>query len=235
MSRRWVCLYEDNPGGSYARLLEGRRYHRLEWTDMDDACGRDNQGHPRYSVGLRELDLQATPDSLLYTGLASCGLEGRTDLPDLQVLDALCQYGLGAPLGEWSSNNLRKAIACARRLSRELQQDQRAYEECMERPVNQMGTSALDFGHGIFPGLGTKVPEPPTAITVRTRQGSVLSVPSDDPLAFCSGFQTGLAGRPRPAQTGLAEAWLAGYREGVNVRAGAPWPCWATPRGGCTR
>jgi len=46
-------------GGRFIRHVAARRYHVIEFTNMDDACGSDNEGKPPYVVELREIDLDA--------------------------------------------------------------------------------------------------------------------------------------------------------------------------------
>jgi hypothetical protein len=38
------------------RQVTPHRFHYIEVIDMDDACGRDNKGHPRYVGSLSEVN-----------------------------------------------------------------------------------------------------------------------------------------------------------------------------------
>ncbi len=233
--------YEDTPGGKYVRRVGTGRYHIIEWTDMDDACGSDNEGHPRYVVELSEVDVTATPAETLQSAIESCGWEGIPDNPEAQA-ETLHSYGARAPLHSGSGNNLRKIMRKARAASLELTEDPDVYDEAMSRPVNALGSTAREFMQGdinsamvrgIQQGdaseetLDRVAASPPSTGAVSI-QANLKRVPSDDPLAYVSGFMAGLAGRALDEpRNELAPAYVEGYHVGVCVKAGdTPKPEW---------
>ncbi len=61
---------------------------------------------------------------------------------------------------------------------------------------------------------------------------NLQKVPSNDPLAYFTGFSDAVSGRGKADKTDvLAPAYLEGYREGVDVKANRkPLPSWFQPR-----
>lgn len=149
VSKRFTCTYEDNPGGKYVRCVGDGQYHWIEWTDMDDACGRDNEGHPRYVVELTLVDLNTIGPQDIKNALDSCGWEGMTGNPAM-IAECVHSYGNRAPLWDDSSNNLSKLMTAARQKSRALDDDPDLMDECMNRPVNAIGSTATEFMKGDF-------------------------------------------------------------------------------------
>lgn len=219
-------LYEDNPGGKYARRVGRERWQTIEWTDMNEACGRDNEGQARYVVELAEIDLLATPESQRQQALDCCGL----DLDDFDertrevvLVEALHDYGARAPLDSWSGNNLNKLMAAARKRAAEIEADAAEHEAVLNRPVNAIGSTAREYAQGDLSGAFNRG-RGPVAFSAQLRR-----IPSDDPLAYCAGFSCGLAGGglERENRGDLAPAYVAGYQLGVEVRAGrADKPEW---------
>jgi len=211
-------LYEDNPGGKYARRVGHERWQTIEWTDMDDACGRDNEGEPRYVVELSEIDLLATSDVQRQSALDCCGI----DLPAAQheqvLVEALHDYGARAPLDSWSGNNLRRLLRAARKRAAEIEADADERDAVLSRPVNRLGSTAREFAQGDFrSAIDRAARAESAAISV-----DLHTVPSDDPLAFCVGLTRGLSGHGLEIddRRDLAPEYVRGYQFGVDVRAG---------------
>src|ERR1700759_3150326 len=61
-------------GGTWARRIDGKRYHFIELINMDEACGRDNEGQPRYTVELCEVDLAVVPPREMRSALQFCDM-----------------------------------------------------------------------------------------------------------------------------------------------------------------
>lgn len=242
MAARFRRLYEDTPGGKYLRRVGTDRYHVLEWLDMDDACGRDNEGQPRYCVELSEVDLLEIPDATRQSALESCGWEGMPDSPEA-LAECLHSYGAKAPLGSWSTGNLRKGMAKGRALSAELD-DPAEHARAMDRSVNRLGSTAREFLQGDFRSAierGVRSGDA-TAKTMAKRYGAtdaaiaqaeaegprpccvtvqVRRLDSDDPLAYAAGLATGLAGSgcgDGSDRSELADEYVRGYRDGVARR-----------------
>ncbi len=153
MAKQWHFQGDINfldYGGKWVRQIKGtRRFHIVDITNMDEACGRDNEGYPKYCVELNEVDLDAlTPENLKRVE-SSCG-PWDEDISDLWIAEACHGYGLKSPLEQWSGNAgmamLRKARSESKRL--EADSDAYAYEERMERPVNAIGSTAREYGRG---------------------------------------------------------------------------------------
>jgi hypothetical protein len=135
-------------GGTWIRYVDGRRFHFIEVTNMDDACGRDNDGEPTYVVELSEVDLDGIGDASVASALKSCGWEDMdTDEPD-QVAGCLFSYGNKAPLHSETTNNAHAGYRACRKESYSLTSNASAYQARMERPVNALGSSAREYMSG---------------------------------------------------------------------------------------
>src|SRR5690348_7233756 len=78
----WQVRMEGcNESGLFAREVEPRRFHFIEWTDMDACCGRDNLDY-RYVVELNEVDLDAISEKTILSALHSCGWVPFKDADD---------------------------------------------------------------------------------------------------------------------------------------------------------
>jgi hypothetical protein len=129
-------------GGTWYRKINATTYHVMVLTNMIEAVGeRENEGHPKYVVELREVDLDS-PD--LEQARRCCGYEDPTTLSDVYSLQA---YGAFAPLGDWSGNNARKLMTECRAESAALA-DPDHYEQAMARPVNKIGSTAREYQQG---------------------------------------------------------------------------------------
>lgn len=139
-------------GGVWSRHVADKRFHFIELTNMDEACGRDNAGHPTYDVQLSEVDLDTVPSAEVASAMQCCGLDRHDVMVMGMSAEALAEtvrsYGVSSPLHSVSSNNAHKAIAECRAESYRLTQDETAYEAAMSRPVNALGSTAREFGQG---------------------------------------------------------------------------------------
>lgn len=121
---RFKQLYEDNPGGKYVsqRLNNGDWDYWLiiEWIDMDDACGRDNEGHPRYHVDIGVVAPDAVDAEEKARALRSCGWEGMDQNP-LALVECFHSYGHKAVVWQGSGNNLGKLMRAARKESQQVE------------------------------------------------------------------------------------------------------------------
>ena len=141
---------------------KARRYHVLELSMLED-------DFEKYNVSLSEIDLDVIGPEQLSSALRSCGweldprrgvvTEGGIELvvPNGIVLDSVlveaCHgYGAIAPIDNTSGSNWRKLMVAARAVSKELDVEA-AHETAMDRPVNQLMTSASNYMQGrIFKG-----------------------------------------------------------------------------------
>ena len=166
-------LYEDTPGGKYIRCVGKLKYHMLEWTDMDDACGKGNKGEPRYCVELAEVDLLVAPRAQVEKALNSCGWTLKAFSPTTlmpctitndwdgsvvatgkrvawRLAQTLHDYGAKAPLWRTATNNLKLGMREGRAESALLTEDRVAYAERMIKNVNALGSTTREFAQGDF-------------------------------------------------------------------------------------
>ena len=145
MARKWLYSGDVNVlgyGGVFMRHVGDRRYHAIRFDNMDEACGRDNEGQPKYHGSLVEVDL----DQADLAGARSCDV--AQDADDVELAFAVTYYGQYAPLAEEASNNGITIIANLKRESKSIEADSDLYEERMERPVNGLGATAREFQRG---------------------------------------------------------------------------------------
>lgn len=243
MAARFKRIYEDTPGGKYLRRVGTDRYHVLEWIDMDDACGSDNAGQPRYVVELSEIDLVEIPDAARQSAIESCGWTDMPDTPEVLV-ECLHGYGCAAPLGSWATGNLRRGLRDGRARSAELD-DPWEREAAMRRPVNAIGSTAREFMQGDLHSAidrGVRAGNPNAKLTARIYGASdeaieavetegprgavcltvnLRKLDSDDPIAYAAGLTAGIAGNgcgDGADRKDLADEYVRGYRDGVARR-----------------
>lgn len=157
-SREWVCVGDVDPAGYGARWFravsvpsENRfgLWQVIELTNMDEACGRDNEGRSRYVVELSEVCLYEIDPR---DGAQCCGLDlTDRDLPAGAIVEACHSYGARAPMGSWEGNNawalLREARAEANR--QDARNGANIYRGMMlARPVNAIGSTAQEYMRG---------------------------------------------------------------------------------------
>lgn len=134
------------------RRIEGSQFHFISVTDMDDACGKDNEGRPRYLVELCEVDLDAIPSTTIEAAKKCCGLTppfNRQENPsDLAIAEACLQYGAKAILFSQDTNSRVRGIRAASKESYILQKDIDKHTTAMNRVVNQLGSTAREFMQG---------------------------------------------------------------------------------------
>jgi hypothetical protein len=86
----WRTHMEDT-NALYSREVEPKRFHFIEVLDMDDACGRDNEGQPPFVVELSEVDLDALSEKTIEGAKRSCGWEPHD--PDFAWPDSAGRCG----------------------------------------------------------------------------------------------------------------------------------------------
>jgi hypothetical protein len=236
-------------GGTFLRHVGDRRYHAIRFDNMDEACGSDNEGHPRYHGSLVEVDLASAN---IQAAADSWG-EDASEHDDLALAFMVTSYGEYAPLHDEASNNGNKLIRDLKRMSREIEGDSTRYEALMSRPVNALGSTAREFQHGDFQsamdrGLrsGNEAagimavmsrPRQPVSLGLLTANGVEHGVSvdmsltgSDDP-AFAYGFSQGIRGETMATdvpEDELASEYVRGHAEGLKVFNGAELPRYAT-------
>lgn len=236
--------------GKWLRKVAHHRYHMIEMTDMEDACGSD--ATYKFHVDLSEIDLDTISQKTFDSAMRSCGWEGMDISNPEMIAEMLHSYGCKAPLGDWPGNNWHKQFREARKFSYELESDPDKHEEMMCRSVNAIGSTAREFMQGDLRspllrgisedrtdakiigkmhGYSDELMEKMKGMEVSYKSGRIAynKIPSDDPLAFMMGFMTGInSGRMEDNREDVASAYVDGYKFAVSVRCGdEPWPDWA--------
>lgn len=234
-------------GGTFLRHVGDRRYHAIRFDNMDEACGRDNEGQPRYHGSLVEVDL----DNANIQAAADSWGEDPSEHDDLALAFMVTSYGEYAPLSDEAGNNGHQIIRNLKRESREIADDSDRYEALMSRPVNGLGMTAREFQRGdMQPALDRGLrsgneaagimavmtrPRQPVSLGLLERDGSVTGAVSvdmsltgsDDPIAFAYGFSQGIRGEPMATDDDLASEYVRGHGEGLKVYNGAELPRYA--------
>ncbi len=136
---------EDYGGKWYRRVAPGT-YQVIELTNMDDACGRDNEGHDPYVVELSLVDLTTIPLDVQHSAMRSCGIDEV--IPQDHLAIVCYEHGCKAPLESWSGRAWSKLLRAARSEAHALARDASALAERMDRPVNAIGSTATEYMHG---------------------------------------------------------------------------------------
>lgn len=213
----------------YYRLVAPRRYHVVRITDMDDAVGRDNAGRPKWATELFEVNLDSVPEGEVISE-HDASLVAGSGSADACILESAVGYGAYAPLGDFSGGNRRALAREARRLSRELTDNEDVWVARLNRPVNALGSTALEFARGDFDSAlarGLERGDRHAGVMAKIAGKRLAApAPSDDPLAFMVGYADGKAGEERadPGDDALAPEYVRGYDVGRRVAAGTQEP-----------
>lgn len=235
MKTKWQYTGDINMldyGGKNYRQSGNRQFQFVELINMDDACGRDNEGKPKYHVELRMVDLDAIPKKEQENAMKSCGYPYPEDITDITLAEMCDSYGVHASLGQWEGNNARKLLRQAYREANALLQSD-ALESALEKPVNKIGSTAREMMKGdIFSAMqrGVESGDPSTRIMAKmygVPQQTIDDVRPDDFLPYLFGYMAGLNGQDKETDPDTAKEYFRGYERGVNVRAGnCPAPGW---------
>lgn len=142
-------------GGTWLRRESEGVYWRLEVTNMDDACGRDNEGHPEWVIEARRLVLSELSDEQIAEARRSCGWEGMPDTPEA-VAELCFSHGFGAPMFDTAAERgprgseraLYDAIRAVCRDVAAAIKDEKVRAARLARPVNAIGSTADEYGRG---------------------------------------------------------------------------------------
>lgn len=225
-------------GGKNIRQSGARQFQVIELINMDDACGRDNEGQPKYTVELRLVDLNALSEKTIKSAMDCCGVESLDGLTDSAIAELCDSYGAHAPLESFSGNNGRKLLRDAYKSANALL-DESSLESALDRTVNKIGSSAREFMSGdIFSALQRGCESGKTDARIMAKMYGVPQQTIDDArpadfLPYVMGYMAGLNGSPK--EIGGAEGeeispeYFRGYARGENVKAGkCPAPSWIT-------
>lgn len=147
--KRFKLLYEDEDQ-VWIRQPEKDvdRYHFIQVMDMDEACGSDNKGHPKYVGELCEIDLDLITHKHKQEACSSCDEHREPVELEAKVLADLCfQYGTKAPLFSVSTNVKRDAYRLCAKESTRLD-DPSTHQEVMMGVCNGIGNNRLEYMQG---------------------------------------------------------------------------------------
>jgi len=237
MKSKWQYSGDVNMldyGGKNFRQTGPRQFQFVELINMDDACGRDNEGQPKYAVALHLVDLDSIPEKTIKSALECCGQEWLEN--DILLAECCDSYGAHAPLENWSGNNAHKLLRLAYKAANALL-DESALEAAMERPVNKIGSSAREFMTGdIFSPLqrGCESGNQDARIMAKmygVPQEAIDDTRPEDYLPFFMGYMSAMNGGERNVACAegdtISPEYFRGYDRGLNVKAGkCPAPSW---------
>jgi len=133
-------------GGKWYKQIDDVVYHVIELINWHDATGDTDQ--PTYNVELQEIDLSIAD---IESALNCCGwINDETELNHALVVDSVSSYGQYAPMGNWNGNNYRKLLRQAKNESRFIESDHEYHSYMLDRPVNQLGSTACEYARGDF-------------------------------------------------------------------------------------
>lgn len=114
----------------------------IELINMDDACGRDNEGQPKYNVSLSCV----SPDQAGQENINKA-CQGWDPMPTnpLCFVEALHSYGIHAHLWQANGSNAHKLLKQARQ---QASQTEFLFGFAMDRPVNRIGTTGWEALRG---------------------------------------------------------------------------------------
>lgn len=233
MKTKWSYSGDVNMldyGGKNMRCIGSGKYQIVELTNMDDACGRDNEGQPKYVVELRLVDLSSISAATLESALKSCGWADSGD--DAYKAECCDSYGAHAPLGSWSGNNARKLLRQAYSEANNLL-DESALESKLDCPVNKIGSSAREFMNGDFLSAiqrGVESGKPDARLMAKIHgvpQETIDNIRPDDWLPYLFGYMAAMDGGTKETDPDTSPEYFRGYDRGLAVKAGTcPAPGW---------
>jgi hypothetical protein len=231
---KWMYLGDANMldyGGKNYRHVGKQQYQFVELINMDEACGRDNEGQSKYVVELRLVDLDAVSDSTVKSALECCGMENQ-DLSNITIAECCDSYGAHAPLGSWSGNNARKIMREAYKLANELLDDS-ALEEQLEKPVNKIGSTALEFMQGDTMSAiqrGCESGNTDARIIAKMHGNSQETIDNTRPadfLPYVMGYMCAMNNGQKETDPDTSPEYFRGFDRALAVKEGkCPAPNW---------
>ena len=116
----------------------------IEFTNMNEALGRDNKGQPPYHVGISAVSPSQAGSDKLASALDCCGFDSE-EVSDLVKVEALHSYGIRSEFWQSSGKNARKLISEAKKQA----------DVCtgmfgfyMDAPKNRIGTTGWEALRG---------------------------------------------------------------------------------------
>lgn len=169
----WTVLYADvswaDYGGMWAKSAGNHVWFVLKFENMYEAAGERDckvNGTDQYECQVLYLDLKDITAHIIgkavegYRDDKVCRIDSdgswrfrtlrpHVDLNECDLVASLVSYGISAPLAYYTSDTAPwKCRNEARRAAEEFMKDEDELESALDRPVNQIGSSARDFGRG---------------------------------------------------------------------------------------
>lgn len=169
--KNWIELCSDvnweEYHGMWCKKASDGSYWILRWTNLWDAIGEDEckrDGHPKYECQVKRLDLSELDKKDLESALQCHCLtltdegivSGQGELmdpkyEDLIKVECCIQYGYGAPMETFTGNHHPIHVrGKARKYAENMMKDDSGTRKRLKRSVNAIGTSAENYGKGIF-------------------------------------------------------------------------------------
>lgn len=117
----------------------------LEFTNMDEACGRDNEGKPKYVVSLSAVSPQEAGPDNLKKAFDCCGMPEEAKNDPLAQVEALHSYGIAAHLWQSEGKNAHKLLREAKRQAIPVSG---LFGFYMDAPENKIGSTGWEFIRG---------------------------------------------------------------------------------------
>jgi hypothetical protein len=219
-------------GGKNWRCVGNRQYQFVELINMDEACGRDNEGQPKYNVSLRLVDLNTVSAGNVKSALDCCGQEAKSGLADDIIAECLDSYGCHAPLEQYNGNNARALMRQAYQAANDLL-DPEQLETALSKPVNKLGSTAREFAQGDFTSAmqrGCEAGSPDARIMAKIHgipQSAIDDTRPADFLPYLMGYMCAMNGGTKETGEDISPEYFRGFERGENVKAGkCPAPGW---------
>ncbi len=116
----------------------------IELIDMDEACGSDNRGKPKYAVTLNVVSPTEAQDKLA-DAFDSCGITSEMKQDSIVQVNALFDYGICVQTWSDASNNTKKLL---RAVHHEAMILKFLFGFVMDKAVNRIGTTGWDALRG---------------------------------------------------------------------------------------
>lgn len=115
----------------------------LELLNMDDACGRDNEGQPKYHVCVAAVSPHEAGEPNVEKALEGYG---DFDVDDVMKVEALHTYGISAPVYQKAGNNALKLMKEARKEAQF--RGGMLFGFSLDKSVNKIGTTGWEALRG---------------------------------------------------------------------------------------
>lgn len=117
----------------------------IDFVNMEEACGRDNEGQPRYHVALNIVS-PSEAGSELAKAFECCNTPEEYQSDEMAQVEALSSYGVYAVTWQQAGNNVAKLMRAARQEAKI--QAGITFGFAMDRAVNRIGTTGWEALRG---------------------------------------------------------------------------------------